>query len=223
MKFILLLIIILITCGGSELSAEGLTGKRTSDLIVEGQYSDVDTHAEIIKEIEFYLSSFDTFEANFVQNLTGNVQIREGRILIYRPGKARWEYNAPSRSVLIIDGDDLSFHDVELDQVSYTSIPDTPLNVLLHKDVKLSGDLEIVSIDDKDESVSIIVKRRESTSAFESLEMAFSKHPIQLHRLRRTNEKNHATTLFLKNVVYNAPLSGKLFEFPKKKIKRKKN
>lgn len=219
---ILFIVAVCVLCVGSAVSGEGLTGKRTSDLIAEGVRVDLQKHADIITEVERYLSGFDTFEARFIQNLTGRVQIREGRILISRPGNARWEYQSPVRSVLLIDGSRLSYHDVELDQVSFASVPDTPLNVLLHKDVTLDGDLKIVSVSDEEESVSVIVRRSEATDSFESLEMTFSKYPLQLRRLRRTDANNRATTLSLSNVVYNAPLSEKLFTFPAKK-KRKKN
>lgn len=182
-----------------------------------------ETNEQIINEIEYYLSGFTTFQADFSQNLTGNSQLRQGRILISRPAKARWEYMLPTPSILVVKGGRLSYHDVELDQVSFADVPETALDVLLYKEVKFGDNLQIVSVKNRKESVSIRVKQRDAENAFEALEMSFSKYPLALHRLRRIDEDNRSTTLFLSNVVYNAPLADDLFKLASQKIKRKRN
>jgi outer membrane lipoprotein-sorting protein len=180
-------------------------------------------HSTLIPRVEEYLSSFRTMESRFTQTTTGRHQIRSGRILISRPGKARWEYVDPIKTTLTINNGRMSYYDEELDQISYTSVPASPLEVLLREEVKLSGDIIITDLQHDETSVSITVTPTAEKNQFETLTMVFNKTPLQLTRLHREDANNRATTLYLSAPAFNAPLPNDLFSLKDKTKKNKRN
>ena len=45
----------------------------------------------------------------------------QGTLYLKRPGKFRWEYDAPIKQLIVADGKQVWLHDLELDQVSHQS------------------------------------------------------------------------------------------------------
>jgi outer membrane lipoprotein carrier protein len=93
--------------------------------------------------LDKYLSQLKTLRAEFLQTVTDSrgdtVQKAEGKFVIVRPGKFRWELTpngtgVDSPQLMIADGKNLWFYDRDLEQVSVkpaaTSLTATPASLL---------------------------------------------------------------------------------------------
>ena len=81
-----------------------------------------------VERLKAFIAGAKTAEADFSQTVadkTGRVtQQASGRMAFARPGKFRWDYNAPYEQVIVGDGVKLWLYDVDLEQVTVKSLGD---------------------------------------------------------------------------------------------------
>ncbi len=90
-----------------------------------------------LAEVGAALAATRTMTADFTQ-VAGNGQAATGRMVIRRPGQARFDYGPQSPILVVADGRTLSFVDYRVRQVSQWPIRSTPLGVLLDPAADLS-------------------------------------------------------------------------------------
>ncbi len=77
------------------------------------------------KRVNDYLAGLNSLRAQFEQFTFNAERTRmiesRGTLYLQRPGRFRWEYDAPNRQVIIADGKRVYLHDLELKQVSHQS------------------------------------------------------------------------------------------------------
>ncbi len=69
----------------------------------------------VARRVQEKYDALTSIEAGFEQlttlsGLSGRTQKGSGRLVIQKPGKLRWDYDQPSRQVLVCDGDEVSFY-----------------------------------------------------------------------------------------------------------------
>ncbi len=74
-------------------------------------------YSEDLKEIELYLNNIKTLTANFTQQTSGSSPVK-GKFYLSRPGKMRIEYINQPQIIIAVNGAILSYHDIELDEIS---------------------------------------------------------------------------------------------------------
>ena len=89
-------------------------------------------------------------KGNFVQTSADNKRLR-GKFFIKRPGQFRFEYNLPSRQIVISDGKYLAIQDFDLKTDDRWGLDQTPFRVLLRKDVDLLKDARILEVSETDD------------------------------------------------------------------------
>ncbi|EXJ16546.1 outer membrane lipoprotein chaperone LolA [Imhoffiella purpurea] len=84
--------------------------------------------SDATKRIDDYLAELSSLEASFQQYTfnADHTQMMEGHGTLYlqRPGRFRWEYDAPNKQVIIADGKRVYLHDLDLKQVSHQNQKD---------------------------------------------------------------------------------------------------
>ena len=86
----------------------------------------------VAEQLPSYVTDFftglDTLQANFNQQvMDGNnklLQSSQGHMWIKRPGRFRWDYEAPYRQQLVADGERLWSYDEDLEQVTVQKAAD---------------------------------------------------------------------------------------------------
>jgi len=72
-----------------------------------------------------YLSGINSLKADFVQYTfnadRSKMMEAHGTLYLQRPGRFRWEYDSPTKQIIIADGQRVYLHDLELRQVSQQS------------------------------------------------------------------------------------------------------
>ena len=114
---------------------------------------------EVKNKIDNFFKSFDTIQAEFVQYSNfEDKNLTKGLFYIDRPGKLRFEYHSPFKSLLINNGKLTHYYDIDLDEL--TSIPSskTPLSFLLQKHNSIEEMNFIVeNIEEKDDKIFLTV------------------------------------------------------------------
>lgn len=88
--------------------------------------------------IEGWLASLDTLTARFTQ-VGPDGETLSGDFYLSRPGRARFEYDAPAPILVVADGSTVAIRDLELETVDRAPIGQTPLRWLLERDPDLLG------------------------------------------------------------------------------------
>jgi outer membrane lipoprotein-sorting protein len=150
--------------------------------------------------------------ARFVQTADDGTTA-EGNLFLARPGKIRFEYDAPSPILLVSDGIMLTFYDANLQQVSNIPIGSTPAEIITAKHVKLNNDkFKITRFEKKDDETSVTFVKTEAPDD-SSITLYFSEKPLELARWAVRDAQQNQTKITLKDVTKDLKLESKIFYF----------
>ena len=103
-------------------------------------------HAQAgVPEIEQYVNSIRTLQARFVQN-NPNGSVVQGTLYLRRPGRMRFEYDAPSQLKIVADGTQVTMWDPATRDFGQWPIGWTAASFLVKDPLKLSGDLTVQAL-----------------------------------------------------------------------------
>jgi len=171
--------------------------------------------AEPSKEIvqaEAYFQQLKTVKSRFIQTNSDGTQVR-GIFYLNRPGKLRFEYDAPSKDFVVADGYFIYFYDGEIKQQSNAPISQTLADFLLRKNLKLSGELKVTKIMNASGYTQITVIQTKEPKAGE-LTLAFSNAPqYQLKKWRIKDSVGNITETELFDIQTGLKLPSSLFAY----------
>src|SRR5471032_1413413 len=99
-----------------------------------------------VPEIEAYINSIRTLQARFVQS-NPNGGVVHGTLYVSRPGRMRFEYDAPSQLKIVADGSQVTLWDPPNRDFGQWPIGWTAASFLVKDPLKLSGDLTVEKVD----------------------------------------------------------------------------
>jgi outer membrane lipoprotein-sorting protein len=97
-----------------------------------------------IARVEQYLNGLTSFRARFLQ-IAQNGGQATGVAWIVRPGRMRFDYDAPEPTLLVASSGQVLMYDRELRQPTIVPANSTPLGVLLRDPIRLSGDITVTA------------------------------------------------------------------------------
>ncbi len=184
-------------------------------LISSPAYAD---NASDIAKAENYFKTLTTAKSRFVQTAPDGKQTR-GNFYLSRPGKLRFEYDAPIKDFVVADGLFIYFYDDQLKQQSNAPISQTLADFLLRKNLKLSGDLKVTQIK-RDGGLMQMTMVQAAEPNAGSLTLGFQETPgLQLKKWQVRDATGNITEIELFNVETGMNLPSKLFVYldPNKK------
>ena len=95
-----------------------------------------------VAQVEQYFNSIRTLQARFVQN-NPNGSIVQGTLYVRRPGRMRFEYDAPSKLKIVADGFQVTMWDVATKDFGQWPIGWTAASFLVKESLSLTGDLQV--------------------------------------------------------------------------------
>ncbi len=98
--------------------------------------------AQDYSKVEDYLNSIKTFSADFKQYGSDGT-IKEGRFLLSKPGRIKWEYLSPKKVVIIGNGKNIVYCDYELEEVSHISTKSVLARFLSKEKINLLKDVTV--------------------------------------------------------------------------------
>ena len=172
-----------------------------------------------LNKIENYLNAMTSMEAGFVQ-MASNGATSEGKLNISKPSKIRMEYAPPTDVLIVGNGDEIIFHDKELDQITNIDYDDVPGTKILTNSIKIDNKLLKVTDFYKDAGSTTITLEYAKDKEMGPITLVFSNNPFELKQWKIIDPQSVEVTLSLYDVTTNAPLDENLFSY---KMKARKN
>lgn len=163
------------------------------------------------QQIEHYLNSITTLKARFTQTAYDGSEA-QGTFFLNRPGRLRFEYDAPIKDFIVADGVFIYYYDAELKQQSNTTIGNSLAGFLLRKTISLSDDIAVQAIGHTGQLLTATLAMRDDPGAG-SLTLGFSENPLKLEKWRVTDSQGLITEVALDDVETGLKLPRKLFYY----------
>ena len=160
----------------------------------------------IIRSIEDYLNNFQTITAKFKQITIEDNKVKTGMLYVSKPGKLRFEYLTPQKITIVLNNNQIMYHEHELDETSYTKENNYFFKLLANKKINLQNDISRV-ISDKNNISLHITKRVDNVNAI----IIFATNPITLREVIFENEGQETYHLSFYDIQYNKNLNSRLF------------
>ena len=97
-----------------------------------------------LARVDAAMNSTVSFSGRFAQYASDG-SFAQGQVYIKRPGKLRFEYDAPNPLLIVSDGVTLTQQDKALETIDRVPLSATPLNFFLKENINLADDTEAVS------------------------------------------------------------------------------
>lgn len=166
-----------------------------------------------------YLNSLSTVEADFTQ-INADGTIATGKIYIKRPGRVRFEYAPPDRSLVIAGGQQVAIFDAKSNQPpEQYPLKRTPLNLILAADIDLGRAKMVVGHSEDGTSTRVRAQDPESPE-YGSIELVFTPGPVELRQWIITDDLGDQTTVILGEMKKGGSLGASLFDITAEAQKR---
>src|SRR5882762_5095357 len=156
-------------------------------------------------KVSTYLSSLSTLSGNFVQ-VGPDGSRTTGDFYIQKPGKVRFEYDAPTTIAMIADGSSLAVRDNKLATQDIYPLSQTPLRFLLSDRIDLLKDTNVVNVTADDVFVSVTIEEKQALIGTSRLMLMIGAKDGQLKQWTVTDPQGYDTTV----AVYNLDSSKKV-------------
>ena len=164
-----------------------------------------------LKEISAYLNGLTTVEADFTQ-VNADGTISTGKIYIKRPGRVRFEYGPPDRSLVIAGGNNVAIFDSKSNQPpEQYPLKRTPLNLILAANIDLDRAKMVVGHTEDGTSTRVRAQDPEHPE-YGSIELVFTPNPVELRQWVITDDLGSQTTVILGEMKKGGALGARLFD-----------
>ena len=163
-----------------------------------------------LANISQYLKNLKILKADFSQ-INADGTISSGTILIKRPGRMRFEYYTPDKTLVLVSAGALAIFDPKGDDAPITyPIKNNPISLILKGEVDLlnSGILENYKMSTGQAVVKI---RDPEKPEHGSVELVFTGATPELEKFTVQNENGLSTSITLEDIEYPEKINDTLF------------
>ncbi len=167
-----------------------------------------------LNTISAYLNDLKTAEGSFTQ-INDDGTISTGKVYIKRPGKMRFEYNAPDTALVVASANAVFIADSKSNLPPETyPLKRTPLSLILARNVNL-GQANMVVGHDYDGTATVVTAQDPENPEYGSIQMKFTGNPVQLRQWVVNDDGGGQTTVVLGELKTGGSLSNRLFDEPR--------
>ncbi|UWR30340.1 outer membrane lipoprotein carrier protein LolA [Sulfitobacter sp. W002] len=164
-----------------------------------------------LNEISGYLNQLRTAKGDFTQ-INDDGSISSGTIYIKRPGKVRFEYNAPDSGLVVAGANTVVIYDKKSNQPAETyPLARTPLSIILAENVNL-GRAKMVTGHSYDGTATTVTAQDPANPQYGNIQMKFTGNPVQLRQWIINDGNGSATTVVLGDMQVGGNISNSLFD-----------
>ncbi|HEY1245358.1 MAG TPA: outer membrane lipoprotein carrier protein LolA [Hyphomicrobiaceae bacterium] len=165
---------------------------------------------DLIQKVTGYFNAMGDMKGSFEQTSPDGKRLR-GRIAVKRPSFFRFEYNRPSRQVIISDGKTMIIQDLDLKTDDRWGLDQTPFRIVLKKDVDFLRDAKVLEVGESDDQFYISLQDKNPDTAGR-LKLLFQKKPaIELKEWITTDRQGLDTKVELTEFAKVDDLDPALF------------
>ncbi len=163
-----------------------------------------------LNEVSNYLNQLQTATAGFTQiNADGSIQT--GTLYIKRPGRIRFEYAPPAKSMMIAGGGQVAVFDARSNTgPERYPLNQTPLNIILERNVNL-GRANMVTGHTSDGTTTTITAQDPAHPEYGSIQMVYTADPVELRQWIVTDNAGEKTTVVLNDLTPGVGISDRQF------------
>ena len=184
--------------------------RAASDLAFGGTALSAADRADIAR-VEQYLNGVKTLQSKFVQVAPDGRQAT-GTFSLSRPGKMRLSYDPPFKDFVVADGLFIFYWDGEMRQQSSAPIGSSLADVILRKDLKLSGDVTVKALTRLPGALEAMLAET-SDPGKGAITLIFQDKPLSLTRWRISDAQGLTTEVGLIDPKFGVKLDPDLFIF----------
>ncbi len=164
-----------------------------------------------LSEISGYLNAMKTAKGDFTQ-INEDGSISTGTIYIKRPGKVRFEYNAPDTGIVIAGSNTVVIYDKKSNQPAETyPLSRTPLSIILAANVNL-GQARMVTGHSYDGTATTVRAQDPDNPEYGNIELKFTDNPVELRQWLINDGNGSQTTVVLGDLQTGGNLPNSLFD-----------
>ena len=162
----------------------------------------------VVNAASSYLQNLTTARGRFVQT-DPNGAVSQGTFYLKRPGKVRFEYDAPSRLLVVADGSNINISDPRLKTFRQYPQGKTPLSLFLGQTINLDrGSISRVNRSGDSFSITARDSRRQAEG---DITLTFSNSPVQLREWTVTDPQRRQTRVRVTSLTPVGALDNSLF------------
>lgn len=167
-----------------------------------------------LEKAERWFNSLDDARADFIQ-IGPDGSEATGTFYLNRPGRMRFEYDAPLRDFIVADGVMVHFYDGELDDTSNALIGQTPAEFILRNNLDFTGTSDKLIVTETRHSDDVfrmtLVQRNDPEAG--KIFLDFAKDPIYLIGWGILDAMGGYTKITLTSLDTDVNLDPSLFRF----------
>jgi outer membrane lipoprotein-sorting protein len=169
-------------------------------------------HAQAgVPEIEQYINSIRTLQARFVQN-NPNGSVVQGTVYLRRPGRMRFEYDAPSKLKIVADGTQVTLWDPATRDFGQWPIGWTAASFLVRDQLRLSGDLTVQSLQRTGNGLELTVVQTKKPQEGKII-VRLAENPLALRGWSIIDNRGNKVDVALVDVRSGVQLADSLFKY----------
>lgn len=179
------------------------------------------TDQEIIDAIQSKYDTTKTFKARFVQKsylkVMDQTQVAKGEVIIKKPGKMKWDYNAPDPQVLVSNNKSLWLYLPEESQVTRMQVDsiyssNTPA-LFLSGQGKLTESFNIGKITREEGNVVVELLPKKEDQGLEKLVLYADQNTFQIVGSKVYDKLGNQTEMMFNQIENNPGISDSKFQF----------
>jgi outer membrane lipoprotein-sorting protein len=186
------------------LSASALLGAGLTTPVFAAELSDDD----LVQKAVRYLDGLVSVKGRFHQeDRKGGAA--DGTFYLARPGRARFEYDAPSSLLITCDGRTVILSDAQRKTFQKVALASTPLAVFLSDHVRLDRGAQVTRVDRTDSGFSVTAHGPHAKDG--QMTLYFTDRPMRLSGWEVTDAGNRTTRVTLSALVPIGPPPADFF------------
>jgi outer membrane lipoprotein-sorting protein len=161
-------------------------------------------------KLNAYINSFQSMQGKFVQ-ISPRGQQTTGKVMISKPGKMRFEYDNPSRLLIVADGTWLTITTKKMDRGDQFPLSATPLRLVVSTKIDLLAETNVLGFEQVDGITSIALQDRKSKVGG-YITLIYDEANNVLQQWIVTDGKGRKTTVQLADLETGVAFNPKLFK-----------
>lgn len=163
-----------------------------------------------VVQAQNWLDNLKTAKSRFEQiDYQGNVM--RGTFYINRPGRLRFEYDAPTKDYIVADGVQIHFFDGDSQQVNSAPIGSTLADFILRDGRRFDESVNVKSVNTRANGMIDITVEQVDQPGSGELTLNFSNNPFVLKSWQIKDAQGLITTMVLQNFDRDTKISPSLF------------
>jgi outer membrane lipoprotein-sorting protein len=163
-----------------------------------------------VPQIEQYFNSIRSLKARFVQS-NPNGSVVQGTLYVRRPGRMRFEYDAPSQLKIVADGYQVTMWDNATRDFGQWPIGWTAASFLVKDPLVLSGDLQVEKIERVNGMLEATMSQSRKPQEGKVI-VRLAENPLLLRGWTVIDNRGNRVTVSLSDIQTGLQLADSLFK-----------